>query len=128
MAEISLNINGKSYGISCDDGQEQRVVQLGKYVDSRLREIMGAGAANNESHLLVLTALVLADEAFESREHAASMYNQQQVLQNQLEAVSAQQPAYEAGGISSEDEKLIVSMIDKLASRIDGVAQRLQSI
>lgn len=121
MAEVSLNINGKAYGISCDDGQEQRVVQLGKYVDARLREIAGSGAASTEAHMLVLTALVLADEAFENREQAAALYNQQQ-------AQPRFQPQANDERLSEEEEKMIVSAIDKLASRIDSVAQRLQAI
>ena len=124
MAEVSLNIHGKAYGIACDDGQEQRVVQLGKYVDSRLREIAGAGAATTESHLLVLTALMLADEAFENREHAAALYHQQQ--QNQAMAQRFGNTGEER--MSEEDERLIVSALDKLASRIDSVAQRIQAI
>ena len=63
MAEVNLAIHGRAYDIACDDGQEQRVLEVGRYVDTRAREIAQAGAANNETHLLVLTALVLADEA-----------------------------------------------------------------
>lgn len=42
MAEVNLSIYGKSYGIACDDGQEDRVLELGGYVDARLREIATA--------------------------------------------------------------------------------------
>jgi cell division protein ZapA len=124
MAEVSLNIHGKAYGIACDDGQEQRVVQLGKYVDARLREIAGSGAATTESHLLVLTALVLADEAFEMREHVNSLYQQQQANPTAQRLAAAMTEER----LSEEDEKLIVAAIDKLANRIDSVAQRLQAI
>lgn len=125
MAEVSLSIHGKSYGVSCDDGQEQRVVQLGKYVDARLREIANGGGAGTESHLLVLTALMLADEAFENREHAAALYHQ---AQQQHQNGARQQPQVAANGMSEDEEKMIAAAIDKLASRIDSVAQRLQAI
>lgn len=124
MAEVSLNIHGKAYGVSCDDGQEQRVVQLGKYVDARLREIAGGGGAGTESHLLVLTALMLADEAFENREHAAALYHQAQQAGRQQQY---QQPEA-ANGMNQDEERMIASAIDKLANRIDSVAQRLQAI
>ena len=67
MAEVSITINGRTFGISCEDGQEQRVHDLGRYVDARLKEIAKAGAASNESHLLVLTTLMLSDEIFDLR-------------------------------------------------------------
>ena len=29
MAEVSLLINGKEYSLACDEGQEQRILDLG---------------------------------------------------------------------------------------------------
>ena len=111
MAEVSVVIHGKPYGISCDDGQERRVQELAKYVDARLREIASAGAASNESHLLVLTALVLTDEIFDARQ-------------------SKPVPATERyqDRLSEDDEEMIVEAINHLAARIDSVAERLQKI
>jgi cell division protein ZapA len=110
MAQVNVAIHGKVYGIACDDGQERRVQELAGYVDMRLREIAGAGAATNESHLLVLTALVLADEIFDTKANMSA-------------------PAYaEDDRFSEEDERVIVDAINHLAARIDSVAERLQKI
>ena len=68
MAQVSININGRQYGISCDDGQEQRVRDLATYINASVGDIASAGAAQNEAHLLVLAALVLTDEVFELKE------------------------------------------------------------
>lgn len=115
MGEINLTVHGKAYGIACDDGQEQRVSDLGQYVDSRLREIAGAGAASNESHLLVLTALVLADEVFELRE----------ALRHMVPANSVQQQAPVNGNAAIEEEQRVYKAIEHMAGRIDSVAERL---
>ncbi len=104
MAEVTLTINGRNYGISCEDGQEQRLTELGHYVDTRIREISKAGAASNESHLLVLAGLVLADEIFDLRDGTGVAAN----------------------GISQEEEKAIVQSIDYLAERINTIASRIQ--
>lgn len=109
MAEITLTINGRSFGISCDNGQEQRVMELGHYVDSRLKDISRAGAANNESHLLVLTALMLADEVYDLRDNISDMGGE-------LE---------ETRGLK-QDELFIAQAIDHLADRIDLIADRMQ--
>ena len=113
MAEISITINGRNYGIACDDGQEKRVQELGRYVDGRLREIARAGGATNESHLLVLTAIILADEIADIRAQSHSMA-----------------PAAPPVGvrISEEEEEAIVSAIDLLAARIDAIAGSLQKL
>lgn len=118
MAEISITINGRSYGIACDDGQEKRVRELASYVDARLREIARAGAASNESHLLVLTSIILADEIAEARsgihQHAARS--------------AAPQPSINGISMTEEDEEAIVSAIDLLAARIDTIASSLQKM
>lgn len=111
MAEVSVAIHGKTYGIACDDGQERRVQELARYVDVRLREIAVAGAASNESHLLVLTALVMADEIFDMK---------------QSRGADVSVPGEER--LSEEDERLIVDAINHLAARIDSVADRLTKI
>ena len=111
MAEISITINGRNYGIACDDGQEKRVVELARYVDTRLREIARAGAATNESHLLVLTSIILADEIAD------------------MKAQGAQSPGATMGvKMTDEEEEAIVSAIDLLASRIDAIAGNLQKL
>ncbi len=68
MANIRLKINGRDYDMACDDGQEERIYALSQYVDSKLSMISGAGAGKSESHLLMLTSLVLADEIFDLKE------------------------------------------------------------
>lgn len=70
MSKVNITVNNRQFTIACDDGQEDRVAQLGRYVDERFRELNSAGAAPNESYVLVLTALVTADEMFEARDAA----------------------------------------------------------
>lgn len=119
MAEVSLAIHGKPYGIACDDGQEDRVIELGKYVDARLREISSAGAASNDSHLLVLTALVMADEIYDLRDNIHE-------LQNSIKKYAAERE--NGSAISKEEEQVIINAIHHLRERIDSVAGRLDKI
>ena len=110
MAEVNITINGRSFGISCEDGQEQRVLDLSQYVDSRLKDIAKAGAASNEAHLFVLTTLLLADEIFDLRNDVGSMsQNLQSAQANQNEEVA------------------VAGAIEDLASRIDRIASRIQN-
>jgi cell division protein ZapA len=111
MGEVTLTINGRNFGISCDDGQEQRVLDLGHYVDSRLKDISRAGAASNESHLLVLTALLLSDEVFDLRENVNALGGDASEIQT-----------------LKEDELAIAQAIDHLAERIDTIATRIQKV
>ena len=111
MAEVNITINGRTYGISCEDGQEKRVHELGKYVDARLKEIAKAGAASSESHLLVLTSLMLSDEIFDLRSDV-------RILSSQLSA---------AVGTEEKDETEVALAIGMLADRIERIASRIQN-
>lgn len=131
MAEISLTIHGQSYGMACDDGQEERVRALGQYVDQRLREIASVGAATNEAHLLVLASLMLTDEIFEMREQLAVMQQRLQAAESQAQQQNVAQPVAPAApapvvqGLSESDEQAAVDMIAQLIGRIDQVTDRL---
>lgn len=114
MAEITLRINGRGYSMTCDDGQEQRLIDLSNFVNSRLNDIAAAGAATSEAHLLVLTALVMADEVFDLRNEVLQMQEEIKFLQAQ--------PAVPA---SREDETLIAQAIDHLANRIEAISSRI---
>lgn len=114
MAEVNISINGRSFGIACEDGQEQRVMDLSHYVDSRLKDIAGAGAATNESHLLVLTTLLLADEVFDLR-------NDVNAMNQNLQSSQANE-----NQISANDEAAVAGAIEDLADRIERIAGRIQ--
>lgn len=121
MAEVNVSIHGKPYGISCDDGQEERVLEVGRYVDARARDISTAGAASNENHLLVLTALVLADEIKELNDNITQ-------LTAQVTALNNGEPIELGDDLSAEKEEEIMQAIEYLQGRLNTVATRLQNL
>ena len=155
MTEVNLMIHGRTYGVGCDDGQEKRVRELGQYIDRRVKEIAGAGGAASEAHLLVLTALVLADELFEARELAApgganalrqqleELSNENAVQEAEIQQLQAQvrdlanrppkivervvEARIERSGADPEVEAQAASAIENLAGRLEMIAKRLQA-
>lgn len=112
MSEVTISINGRSYDIGCDHGQEGRIVDLASYIDQRVEQIARSGAAYNDSHLMILTALVLADELFEAKEAAAHAPR-----------------GARAGAVApaqKEDDLAIVRLIEQITQRIDGISSRVQ--
>ena len=112
MAEVNITLNGRMYEIACDPGQEGRIVDLAAYIDQRVQKIARSGGAYNDSHLLALAALVLADELFEAKEAAAG-------------APAAAKAA--VTGASQQDEAALAKLLDHLSKRIDGIAQKVQA-
>lgn len=62
MAQVSVPVNGRSYAIACEDGQETRIRRLAQYVDAKVSEFVGSAGQVGEARLLLLAALVIADE------------------------------------------------------------------
>jgi cell division protein ZapA len=62
MGQVSVPVNGRSYAITCDDGQEIRIRRLAQYVDAKVAEFVGSVGQAGEARLLLLAALVIADE------------------------------------------------------------------
>lgn len=137
MASVSVEINGQSYSIACEDGQEERVSSLGRYINKRLQDIAGAGAARNDSQLMVLTSLVLTDELFELKEQLQAANGQIA----EMEAKGQQAPAQE--GVPAEElqrmrdelmqkaiqrEAELAFSISEIAEDIQGLAKRLKSV
>jgi cell division protein ZapA len=62
MGQVSVPVNGRSYTISCEDGQETRIRRLAQYVDAKVGEFVASAGQVGEARLLLLAALVIADE------------------------------------------------------------------
>ena len=62
MSVVSIPIVNKNYPMGCEDGQESRLIALGKMVDARAREILDKIGPLPENALLATLCIVLADE------------------------------------------------------------------
>ena len=71
MSQVSVTVNGHPYKIACDDGQEPRIRRLAQYVDARVGEFVKNIGQVGEARLLLLTALVIADELSDTNEALA---------------------------------------------------------
>jgi len=67
MAQVTIRINGFSYAVSCEDGQEPHLEQMASEIDRRITSIKAIGGQSGEARLLVLAALLLADELHDTR-------------------------------------------------------------
>jgi len=109
MAQVSIRINGRSYDIACDDGQEDRIHALAKYVDERVKEISGAVGQIGEQRLLVMTSLLIADELG--------------MAQEKLDSPSS--PVAEVGSLSAAESDALAENMESMAERVEALADRL---
>ncbi|MBP6378812.1 MAG: cell division protein ZapA [Sphingorhabdus sp.] len=106
MAEVRLNIVGREYIVTCRDGEEQRLLDLGAMVDSKAREAGGSAGGLNESRQLLFAALLLADQLNEANGGVAMV------------------PANKA--IDEQTAVKMVQSLEKLAERVESFASGLE--
>ena len=63
MAQLTVHINGKPYLVGCEDGEEPRLKALAAAVDERVRSVGAGDSALGDTRLMLMGALILADEA-----------------------------------------------------------------
>jgi len=73
MAQVNVEVNGRPYVIGCEDGQESRLAELATAVDAQVRQVARDVGPLGETRLLLMCALVMADELAESREQLDSL-------------------------------------------------------
>ena len=62
MGQVLLRINGYAYPIGCEDGQEEHLQAMAVQIEDRIARIKKMGGQSGEARLLVLAALLMADE------------------------------------------------------------------
>lgn len=70
MAHVTIRINGYAYTVGCEDGQEQHLTQMAAEIEQRISSIKAIGGQSGEARLLMLAALLLADEVHDLRNNA----------------------------------------------------------
>jgi cell division protein ZapA len=68
MGQISMTVNDRMFALVCEDGQEARIRRLGQYVDAKVAEFVRSVGQVGEARLLLLAALVIADELADANE------------------------------------------------------------
>ena len=72
MAQVDVSVNGQSYRRACEDGQEDRLVDLAAMVDEKVIGLVNQIGQVGSNRLLVMAALIIADELVDLKNEAGS--------------------------------------------------------
>jgi len=112
MGQVVVKINGRDFPLSCPDGQEPRIRRLAQYVDAKTVEFRNSLGQIGEARLILLAAIVIADELLDTSEA---------LQQERNRARNAGSAAPEAASGAS------ASGIRDVAERIESIAARLET-
>lgn len=108
MAQITLRINGYAYTVGCRDGEEQHLQAMAAQVERRIDRIKSTAGQSGESRMLVMAALLMADDLFEMEQRVKA-----------AEAVAA-------GAPPANDPKL-GRRLSRMARRAEEIAAGLEA-
>lgn len=118
MPLVNVMVNGRAYTIACDDGEEEHLKALGTEVDAKVRELLGAVGQVGESRLLLMAALLLADEL-----HGAT----DKLEAAKKELAAARDSNTDVTGRLAEAESTAAEALENAVKRIESLAAKLKA-
>ena len=89
MANVNIKFNNKDYLLSCDDGQEESLKKLTKFLDKKYSELKEKLGNIGENKLLLITTIQLIDEYFNLKQRVASQKNKLDEISNKFKEIKS---------------------------------------
>ncbi|MFM9845487.1 MAG: cell division protein ZapA [Dongiaceae bacterium] len=106
MSNVPVVINGRTYDLTCNDGQEKHLQDLASEIGRRVDELVKTVGQAGEARLLLMVSLLLADELNDS---------------------NAELDRIQRGGSAIANEDAVAGSIEKLAKQIQDIAAKLEA-
>ena len=144
MANINIKFNNKDYLLSCDDGQEESLKNLTKYLDRKYTELKDKLGNIGENKLLLITTIQLIDEYFDLKQRVAQQKKKLDELANKFKEIKKLAIIYKEGKEEEinklnqelnnfkktieESNNLYESMLDKTTKSLEKILSNTESI
>jgi cell division protein ZapA len=113
---VTVKINGYAYTVGCEDGQEAHLLAMAGQVENRIDSIKAIGGNSGEARLLVLSALLMADELHDLRIE----------LDTLRVAAAARAGKPEGKSASAKSDAELARKLGRLAGRAEQIAAGLE--
>ena len=87
MANVNIKFNNKDYLLSCDDGQEESLKKLTKFLDNKYSELKEKLGNIGENKLLLITTIQLIDEYFDLKQKVTLQKNKLDEISNKFKEI-----------------------------------------
>ena len=84
MANVNIKFNGKDFLLSCDDGQEEHLEELLTHINEKFNDLKKDLGNLGENKLLLITAVQVMDEYFETKKKVEQKRAELQNLSNKF--------------------------------------------
>ena len=110
MANVNIKFNGKDYLLSCDNGQEEHLIELAEYLNKRFKELKSELGNIGESKLLLISSIKIVDEYYEIKKNVDKKKEEFNILSDRFKELKSLVLEYK----NNKDNE-----INKLSSDLD---------
>ena len=84
MANVSIKFNNKEFLLSCEDGQEEHLEELLIHINQKFNDLKNNLGNLGENKLLLITAVKIMDEYYETKKKVDQKKNELKDLSNKV--------------------------------------------
>ena len=84
MANVSIKFNNKEFLLSCEDGQEDHLEELLIHINQKFNDLKNNLGNLGENKLLLITAVKIMDEYYETKKKVEQKKNELKDLSNKF--------------------------------------------
>ena len=89
MANVSIKFNNKEFLLSCEDGQEEHLEELLIQINQKFNELKNNLGNLGENKLLLITAVKIMDEYYETKKKVEQKKNELKDLSNKFKELKS---------------------------------------
>ena len=89
MANVSIKFNNKEFLLSCEDGQEEHLEELLIHINQKFNDLKNNLGNLGENKLLLITAVKIMDEYYETKKKVEQKKNELKDLSNKFKELKS---------------------------------------
>ena len=89
MANVSIKFNNKEFLLSCEDGQEEHLEELLIHINQKFNDLKNNLGNLGENKLLLITAVKVMDEYYETKKKVDQKKNELRNLTNKFKELKS---------------------------------------
>ena len=117
MAQITVNIDGKSYRMACEEGQEEHLTELAGRFDRYVGHLKGEFGEIGDLRLTVMAGILVMDELSEAHRQLSEMESESEGLRKTRDTALS--------NIEQADDRLTNTLIH-ITGQVERIAAKLE--
>ena len=119
MPQVAVTINGKTYRMACDEGEEAHLRELAQKLDGYVGHLKGSFGEIGDQRLTIMAGVMVVDELNELQKKVRGLEADVENLRTSRDQLL---------GNNDEKDKAMLSALNGAAERLENIARKLTGL